>query len=183
MPNMGIKTVNSPGKPRTSLADALFSATQPRVPAYLFGQPDRSFFATELIGLAGGGSGAVQRELARLADSGLVAVTRQGNRKHYQANPASPIFVELCGIATKTVGLAEPLRWHGYRSDNRYRVFQVLPHALGLPAPVWRVLAKAHEVRNLAEYEGHFNADSQLLRNLIVAAEAVRVAVAALPPL
>jgi len=75
------------------------------------------------------------------------------------------------------------LRWHGYRSDNRYLVFQALPHTLGLPAPVWRVLAKAHEVRNLAEYEGHFNADPQLLRNLIEAAEAVRVAVAALPPL
>jgi predicted nucleotidyltransferase len=32
------------------------------------------------------------------------------NQKHYQANPASPIFEELCGIARKTVGLAEPLR-------------------------------------------------------------------------
>jgi len=110
MPNMGMKAINYPEKPRTSLADALFSSTQQRVLAYLFGQPDRSFFATELIGLVGGGSGAVQRELARLADSGLVTVTRLGNRKHYQANPASPIFVELCGIATKTVGLAEPLR-------------------------------------------------------------------------
>jgi hypothetical protein len=31
------------------------------------------------------------------------------------------------------------LRWHGYRSDNRYLVFQALPHALGSPAGVWRV--------------------------------------------
>lgn len=78
--------------------------------AYVFGQPERSFFATELIKLAGGGSGAVQRELARLADSGLVTVTRVGTQKHYQANPKSPIFAELCAIAQKTVGLAEPLR-------------------------------------------------------------------------
>ena len=78
--------------------------------AYLFGQPERSFFATELIKLAGGGSGAVQRELARLADSGLVTVSRVGTQKHYQANPKSPIFSELCAIAQKTVGLAEPLR-------------------------------------------------------------------------
>lgn len=78
--------------------------------AYLFGQPERSFFATELIGLAGSGSGAVQRELARLADSGLVTVKRIGTQKHYQANPKSPLFAELCGIAQKTVGLAEPLR-------------------------------------------------------------------------
>ncbi len=107
---MGMKAKTIPIPPRTSLADALFSATQQRVLAYLFGQPERSYFATELIRLAGGGSGAVQRELARLAQSGLVTVTRVGTQKHYQANPKSPIFAELCAIAQKTVGLAEPLR-------------------------------------------------------------------------
>lgn len=75
------------------------------------------------------------------------------------------------------------LRWHGYRSDSRYLVFQSLPHTLGLPATTWRVLAKAHEVRNAAEYAGQFDADATLLGNLIEAAEAVRVAVAALPAL
>ena len=112
MPNMGIKEKPAVYKVRegTSLADALFSTVQQRVLAYLFGQPERSFFATELIKLAGGGSGAVQRELARLEESGLAVVTRLGTQKHYQANPKSPIFSELCGIAQKTVGLAEPLR-------------------------------------------------------------------------
>ena len=75
------------------------------------------------------------------------------------------------------------LRWHGYRSDSRYLVFQALPHTLGLPAAVWRVLAKAHEVRNVAEYEGHFDADATMLRNLIEAATAVRAAVMVLPAL
>jgi predicted nucleotidyltransferase len=93
-----------------SLADALFSGTQQRVLAWLFGQPERSFYATELIGLAGAGSGAVQRELARLAQSGLVTARAVGNQKHYQANPEAPIYAELCGIVQKTVGLAEPLR-------------------------------------------------------------------------
>jgi predicted nucleotidyltransferase len=98
-------------KPRSaSLADALFSGTQQRVLAWLFGQPERSFYATELIGLAGAGSGAVQRELARLAQSGLVTARAVGNQKHYQANPQAPIYAELCGIVQKTVGLAEPLR-------------------------------------------------------------------------
>lgn len=110
MPNMGIRAKTSRRLQRTSLADALFSATQQRVLAFLFGQPERSFFATELIGLVGAGSGAVQRELARLAQSGLVTVTRMGTQKHYQANPKSPIFAELCAISQKTVGLAEPLR-------------------------------------------------------------------------
>lgn len=52
----------------------------------------------------------MQRELKRLYESGLVVVTRHGNQKHYQANPESPIFGELCGIAQKTFGLAGPLR-------------------------------------------------------------------------
>lgn len=73
------------------------------------------------------------------------------------------------------------LRWHGYRSENRYLVFQTLSHTLGVPATTWRVLAKAHELRNAAEYEGHFDVDTTLLRNLIEAAESVRRAVAALP--
>lgn len=75
------------------------------------------------------------------------------------------------------------LRWQGYRSDNRYLVFQSLPHTLGLSPTIWRVLAKAHEVRNVAEYEGHFDADATILRNLIAAAEIVKAAVEALPAL
>ena len=115
MPNMGISIPNmgmtfKPPATLTSLANALFSGTQQRVLGLIFGQPARSFYATELIGLTGAGSGAVQRELARLAQSGLVTVRPLGNQKHYQANPDSPIYVELCGIARKTVGLAEPLR-------------------------------------------------------------------------
>lgn len=46
------------------------------------------------------------------------------------------------------------LRWHGYRSENRYTVFQCLEHTLGWPAARWRVLDTAHRKRNLAEYEG-----------------------------
>ena len=112
MPVMGIKAKASSVAIAThsSLSTALFSNTQQRVLALLFGQPERSFFATELIGLAGGGSGAVQRELKRLDESGLVTVKWVGNQKHYQANPQSPIYAELCGIVQKTVGLAEPLR-------------------------------------------------------------------------
>ena len=111
MPNMGMKRKAPPRRVRSAgLADALFSSTQQRVLAWLFGQPERSFYATELIGLAGAGSGAVQRELARLSRSGLVTTRAVGNQKHYQANPAAPIYAELCGIVQKTVGLAEPLR-------------------------------------------------------------------------
>ena len=110
MPEMG-RTTGIPRRVRgEGLADALFSTTQQRVLGLLFGQPKRSFYATELIRLTGAGSGAVQRELARLETSGLVSVRRLGTQKHYQANPESPLFEELVGIARKTVGLAAPLR-------------------------------------------------------------------------
>lgn len=93
-----------------SLAGALFTHTQQRVLALLFGQPQRSFTVSELIAATGAGSGAVQREVAKLADSGLLTVQPQGNQKRYRANPAAPIHDELVGIVQKTVGLAEPLR-------------------------------------------------------------------------
>ena len=85
IPKMGMNT-KTPST-QTSLADALFSGTQQRVLGLIFGQPGRSFYATELIGLTGAGSGAVQRELARLAQSGLVTMHPLGNQKHYRANP------------------------------------------------------------------------------------------------
>lgn len=95
---------------RKSLADALFTRTQQRVLGVLFGRPDRSFYASELIRTARTGSGAAQRELARLENSGLVVGRRIGHQKHYQANPASPLFEELRSMVLKTVGLAEPIR-------------------------------------------------------------------------
>ena len=93
-----------------ALADALFTQTQQRVFGLVFGQPDRSFTVSEAIATVGGGSGAVQRELRRLADTLLVTVQPVGNQKRYQANPDAPIFSELVGIVQKTVGLAQPLR-------------------------------------------------------------------------
>lgn len=106
MPKMGIMK----HKPMTGLADALFSATQQRVLAKLFGHPERSYYANELISTTGGGSGAIQRELAKLERSGLITAERRGAQRHYKANSGSPLFEELRGIVRKTFGLAGPLR-------------------------------------------------------------------------
>jgi len=96
--------------PANSLADALFTPVQQRVLRLVFGQPHRRFQSTELIRLAQGGVGAVHRQLVRLEQAGLVEVTRIGNQKHYQARRESPVFAELQGLVTKTVGVVEPLR-------------------------------------------------------------------------
>jgi len=59
------------------------------------------------------------------------------------------------------------MRWHGYRSDNRYLVFQCLEHTVEFEKVKWRLLAKCHNQRNLAEYEGHLEITPQLLQELI----------------
>jgi hypothetical protein len=74
------------------------------------------------------------------------------------------------------------LRSHGYRSANRYVVFQALAHTLGVDTATWRTLAKCHDRRNLAEYEGHFEVDEQLLGDLIACATRLESLVAALSP-
>lgn len=115
LPDMGISTKSRVSEAAAlyasaNLSDALFTTTQQRVLACLFGQPGASFNVSELIHKTGAGSGAVQRELARLSGSGLLTVEQVGNQKHYRANPDSPIHDELVGIVRKTFGLAAPLR-------------------------------------------------------------------------
>ena len=79
---------------------------------------------------------------------------------------------DLAYNAAHSLSLAA-LRRKGYRSGNRYIVFQVLPHTLGLGAEVWRVLDKCHNTRNLGEYEGMMDVDERLVADLITATQAV----------
>jgi hypothetical protein len=74
------------------------------------------------------------------------------------------------------------LRRAGYRSESRYLVFQALTQTAGLSAEKWRVLAKAHERRNLAEYEGHLEHDDRLLAELIAIASEIQNIVGPLRP-
>lgn len=107
-PIMGI--IHHDSKSSVGMADALFPKGRQRVLSVLFGNPDRSFYANEVIALAQSGTGSVQRELAALSEAGLLTITRQGNQKHYQANAAAPVFAELRGLVMKTSGLADVLR-------------------------------------------------------------------------
>ena len=106
--------------------------------------------------------------LARLQDAGNAGLSLEGR-------------FDLAYNAAHALSLAA-LRWHGYRAGNRYIVFQVLPHTLGLGAEVWRVLAKCHEVRNLGEYEGDLNVDERLVTDLVIACKAVAAALEKFSP-
>ena len=75
------------------------------------------------------------------------------------------------------------LRWHGYRSTNRYIVFQLLPHSLGLGPEAWRVLDKCHSIRNLGEYEGDLNVDERIVTDLIAACRIVAAKLEGLSPI
>jgi len=124
VPNMGIVAIEAKKHKRIAaaksdrplwrstaagLADALFTTTQQRVLGILYGQPERSFSVTEMIELTRAGSGAVQRELARLVGAGLLTRRSIEGPKRYKVNPAAPIHAELLGIVQKTSGWARPL--------------------------------------------------------------------------
>ena len=80
---------------------------------------------------------------------------------------------DLAYNAAHALALAA-LRRQGYRSEKRYTVFQTLPHTLGLPTGIWRLLAKCHGLRNDWEYEGVVELDERLVVDLIAAVKAVR---------
>jgi hypothetical protein len=116
-------------------------------------------------------------EVEGLIRSGRV---RLADARNASLSPESRF--DLAYNAAHSLALAA-LRYRGYRSDNRYIVFQALPHTLGLPSEQWRVLDKAHSHRNVTEYEGGAEVDTALVEALIRVATEVESRVVALEPL
>ena len=106
-------------------------------------------------------------EIAGLLRTGLARLNDARN-----ATLAMESRFDLAYNAAHALCLAA-LRRSGYRSGNRYIVFQVLPHTLGLGPEVWRVLDKCHNTRNLGEYEGLLDVDERLVKDLITATQTV----------
>jgi len=75
------------------------------------------------------------------------------------------------------------MRHKGYRPRHRYIVFQALPHTLDLGPEVWKILSKAHDQRNVAEYQGYLELSEQFVHDLVATCEKVAVKVKALPRL
>jgi len=117
------------------------------------------------------------KEFTGLKRSGSAYLRDAGNA----TNSLEGRFV-LAYCAAHALCLAA-LRHHGFRARNRYIVFQVLPHTLGLGPEVWRVLAKGHDIRNLGEYEGDLNVDERLVADLVTACRAVAEKLGSLPAL
>ena len=93
----------------SQLSKALFTTTQRRVLDLLYNRPDRSFYTNEILRATGMGVATIKRELDRMTAAGLLISRRQGNQRHYQANPDCPIYNELRGIVRKTIGIVDAL--------------------------------------------------------------------------
>jgi hypothetical protein len=74
------------------------------------------------------------------------------------------------------------LRHQGYRSQDRITVFQTLVHTLGTDTPDIQIFLKAHNERNLAEYEGRMDIDETLLAELIRATKKLEATLRTLAP-
>ncbi len=88
----------------------LFGSTRREVLALLLGRPDEHFYLREILRAAGGGSGAVQRELRQLVEAGLVEREARGRQVYFSANKDAAIFPELQTIIEKTAGAVDVLR-------------------------------------------------------------------------
>ena len=112
----------------------------------------------------------------------ITGLLRSGEERLLDAARTDLSYASRFDLAYNAAHALAPvaLRRLGYRSENRYIVFQALVHTVGLAAEKWRVLAKAHERRNLAEYEGHLERDNLLLAEMIaIANELCRIVRAA----
>ncbi len=72
--------------------------------------PDREYYGRQLSRLIGESPAAVQRELQRLEEIGLLTSVAKGNMRLYRANPSCPIYEEVHRLVVKTEGVADFLR-------------------------------------------------------------------------
>ncbi len=93
-----------------NLSSALFGKARRVVLALFFSRPDESFYLRQIVRMTGLGQGAVQRELKRLTEAGIITRVDRGRQVDYQVNRACPLFDELRSLITKTAGLADVLR-------------------------------------------------------------------------
>jgi len=92
------------------LSEILFGKTRQAVLSLLYGHADESFYLRQIVRVAGGGMGAVQRQINALVDAGLVTRSNKGKQIYYQANVDSPVFGELKSIVIKTAGVGDILK-------------------------------------------------------------------------
>ena len=97
-------------KPIADLGTLFFGAYRRQVLASLLLHPDESFHLRELARMTNTQPGTLRRELAQLAEAGVLSQERIANLVRYRANADCPIYDELRGILKKTAGVVDVLR-------------------------------------------------------------------------
>jgi len=92
-----------------SVLDALLPKTRQGILAALLGQPQKTWYVSEIARRMGVPSSSLQRELQDLTKAGILKTHRQGRMAYYQANTDSPVFSDLRGLILKTAGLVDVL--------------------------------------------------------------------------
>jgi uncharacterized protein len=91
------------------LSETLFGRTRGAVLSILYGHVGKGFYLRQLARLTDIALGPVQREIRQLVEAGLVSKKTIGTQTLYSANRESPVFREIKGLVTKTVGMHDVL--------------------------------------------------------------------------
>lgn len=67
---------------QSNCASSLFGKTKRGVLALLYGRPEESFYLRQVVRSVNAGQGAVQRELKKLAEAGIIERHEQNQQVH-----------------------------------------------------------------------------------------------------
>ncbi|MFO7901506.1 MAG: nucleotidyltransferase domain-containing protein [Planctomycetota bacterium] len=95
---------------KTDLISALFPKTRRCILAATLMHPERWWFLADLARHIGMSSSSLQREMASLVEAGILLRREEGKHVYFKPDTSCPIFPELQGIMTKTLGLVDVLR-------------------------------------------------------------------------
>ncbi len=93
----------------SQLAALLFKEYRRRVLGLLLLHPEETYHVREIARLTGTVAGTLHKELARLAEAGILIKSVSGNQVRYGANREGLIFEELAAILRKTSGVVDVL--------------------------------------------------------------------------
>jgi predicted nucleotidyltransferase len=94
---------------KSTILQALFPKVRQGVLAATFNQPEKWWYLSELASRLGTSPSSLQRELASLVASGILARRREGTRAYFRAETQSPVFRDLRQLFEKTAGVIPTL--------------------------------------------------------------------------
>jgi len=99
--------------------DALFPRTRQAVLGAMLVRGGKWWYLSDLARHLGSTPSSLQRELARLAASGILLTRKDGNRVYFKADTDNPIYPDLRRLMEKTSGVAEVIRQTVFGGTSR----------------------------------------------------------------